>query len=238
MALSEVNITPSLWPLSTRQASISNVCRSAWDRSLGDAPPCHLHGSYRTDSSPHPMDSKRPASWNVALTRLRSVTTTLKPPCIGCSFHARPVLPLECSSIPASGIPHSVSHRLGSSRNARTGGYLTVVPTQAWLQKQAYHTSESGGIIILTPSTSGPAAPVAPNKRPVADVLNSKWVSPLCCFEYPTSTGQLFTGQRKCFGSNPVFSSRLCRDPVTQACAFASCFQGAHSRCVRQADLQ
>ncbi|KAG0717047.1 hypothetical protein GWK47_055230 [Chionoecetes opilio] len=78
MALSEVNITPLPLPLSTAKRLISNVCRSAWDRSLGDALRATSMGQYRTDSSPHPWIRQTSRVLDVALTRLRIGHTTLR----------------------------------------------------------------------------------------------------------------------------------------------------------------
>ncbi|KAG0727100.1 hypothetical protein GWK47_035326 [Chionoecetes opilio] len=87
MALSEVNITPLPLPLSTAKRLISNVCRSAWDRSLGDALRATSMGQYRTDSSPHPWIRQTSRVLDVALTRLRIGHTPIKPtPEIVCSF--------------------------------------------------------------------------------------------------------------------------------------------------------
>ncbi|KAG0697361.1 hypothetical protein GWK47_026342 [Chionoecetes opilio] len=77
MALSEVSITPLPLPLSTAKRLISNVCRSAWDRSLGAALRATSMGQYRTDSSPHPWIRQTSRVLDVALTRLRIGHTTL-----------------------------------------------------------------------------------------------------------------------------------------------------------------
>ncbi|KAG0711321.1 hypothetical protein GWK47_020806 [Chionoecetes opilio] len=77
MALSQVNITPKPLPLSTAKRLISKKCRSAWDRSLGDALRATSMGQYRTDSSPHPWIRQTSRVLDVALARLRIGHTTL-----------------------------------------------------------------------------------------------------------------------------------------------------------------
>ncbi|KAG0720858.1 hypothetical protein GWK47_047601 [Chionoecetes opilio] len=81
MALSEVSITPLPLPLSTAKRLISKKCRSAWDRSLGDALRATSMGQYRTDSSLHPWIRQTSRVLDVALTRLRIGHTTLTAQC-------------------------------------------------------------------------------------------------------------------------------------------------------------
>ena len=77
MALTEVNITPLLLPLSTAKRLISRTCHSTWDNTFNNALCATSMGQYRKSSSPQPWIRQTCQVLDAALARLRLERTQL-----------------------------------------------------------------------------------------------------------------------------------------------------------------
>ncbi|KAG0724160.1 Heparan-sulfate 6-O-sulfotransferase 2 [Chionoecetes opilio] len=154
MALSEVNITPVPLPLSTAKLLIFKKCRSAWDRSLGDALRTTSMGQYRVDSSPHPWIRQTSRVLDVALTRLRIGHTTLTAHLHRLQLTPDPYCPW-CRNVPES-IEHFLLQcpRFHSHRQLLRGQLIalnvTTFDLPTLLAAAAVHPSQRPTVIRLT----------------------------------------------------------------------------------------